>query len=476
MNYIRTLLYIVLFLPFLFSCEMKKDLFGGEEKVDEESISIENAGLLDLEIKPEKEAPVPGTKVDIEDDLDSNDFAISILDSLGQIVKAYESYAALKEAGDLLLPAGLYEVKAYLGDNINAGFNAPYYAGDTTCEISAKEVAKVVAKCSLQNKKLQFEVTDQFKEEFQSDYTIVVDNGLGVLSISADESRIAYLKNTGTLRFTVYATTNANKVCTYSVDMSKDTVIQNHNNVYIKLDASTMNPDTPDGGDDNEGDGGDEPEEPEDPEEPEEPGDGDGGDKPDLPVKAPVLKVDITLIEKDYVIVVPSDFTESDKPDTGGDGDDSDNTGGDDNKPGDGGDDTAKPTIKGDGFDMDSPIQLTPSNAEGKEVRIKISTPGKLTSLQVTISSSTGVLEPLLTEMKLGTSFDMCNPTTDQKSALSGLGLALPKKGITSMVFDISSFMPLIAILDPGDYKFTIKATDEARQSVSKTLTVHLSK
>lgn len=82
----------------------------------------------------------------------------------------------------------------------------------------------------------------------------------------------------------------------------------------------------------------------------------------------------------------------------------------------------------------------------------------------------------MLDGLKLGKSFDMCNPTADQRKALEDLGLAIPKKGLTSTVFDISSFMPLIAILDAGDYKFTIKATDEAKQSVSKTLTVHLSK
>ena len=162
---------LLLLISFLFSCEMKKDLFGEKEGQTGDGMSIENVGLLDLEVNAEKETPVPGTKgdSDIDETLNSDDFAVSILDSLGQLVKSYESFAAIKEEGELLLPPGLYQVSASLGDNVNAGFDQPYYAGDTTCIISAKEVAKVVAKCRLQNKKLQFGFSDKFLQQFKGD-------------------------------------------------------------------------------------------------------------------------------------------------------------------------------------------------------------------------------------------------------------------------------------------------------------------
>lgn len=459
MKNMRVLIYLfVCVCPFFFSCEMKKDLFGDKDSQIEADVN--NVGLLDLSIFPEKEPAMPVSKVDSEDDLKADDFAISIADSLGQTVKVYDSYAALKEE-ELLLPVGAYAIHAFWGEDAKAAFNAPYYVGDTVCTVLEKEVTKVELKCRLGNKKVQFSVTEQFEQTFLSDYTIVVDNGLGVLTISSDELRKAHLKNTGALRFTLYATDRQNQICTYSVDLSKDSVIQKHNNIFVKLDANKVKPEEPD-------QEGEEPEEPEDPEEPEEP---ENPENPDFTMKAPILKVDVTLVEKDYVIEIPSDFVDSEKPDVGGD----DSDGGDD-KPGGGDEGTAKPSIKGDGFDIASPVQITPSNAAGKKVRIKIETPGKLASLKVSISSSTGVLEPLLQELKLGTSFDMCSPTADQRKALTDLGLAIPSKGITSTVFDISSFMPLIALLDAGNYMFTIKATDEANQSASKTLTVKLSK
>ena len=117
MMHMRTL-YILLFcLPFLFSCEMKKDLLG--------------------------------TKVDndlMEDELNPNDFTVAILDSIGQTVKAFDSYADMNEDGALLLPAGKYSIKASSGTDLNAGYDSPYYVGDTTCVVSEKEVVTVVAK------------------------------------------------------------------------------------------------------------------------------------------------------------------------------------------------------------------------------------------------------------------------------------------------------------------------------------------
>lgn len=467
--------YIILFcLPFLFSCEMKKDLLGGGKDSEDEKPSYENIGLLNLKLKPEKEAAVPGTKVDdesLESELNPEDFRVAILDSTGLTVAEYESYADMEDDGKLLLPAGKYSIKASYGNNLNAGFNSPYYTGDTSCVVSEKEVVNLVAECRLGNKKVQFVCTDDFLSQFTDDYSIVIDNGEGALKLEKEEKRIAYLKNTGVLRFTMYATTHNKTSHTFTHDLSKDDLVNSHNNVLIALGAVTTVPDGDDDNNNNKPDDSGEPEQPDDPTKPDVPDNPDDNEKPVFPVKSPVIKVDVSLVEKDYVIEIPSDFVESDKPDTPGGDDNNQGGGGDDNQ---GGDSANKPTVKGDGFDMGSPVQLTPSNANSKKVRIAISTPEKLASLQVTISSK--ILEPLLIELGLGTSFDMCNLNSKQDKALRDLGLAIPNKGITSTVFDITSFMPLIAILDAGDYKFTIKATDEKGQSASKTLVVKLTK
>ncbi len=462
----RYILYIIgIVLPLLTACEMKKDLFGGGVK--EEAPSYDNLGLLDIEIQAEREAELRADgSVSVEESnaLKPDEFAIEIADSTGQVVKSFPSLAAMKEAGELLLPVGTYSVHAAYGSDVNAGFNSPYYAGDTTCVVSEKEVSTVVTKCVLQNKKVQFAVSDEFLSQFSSDYSIVVDNGLGVLTLTPEQLGSAFFKNTGTLRFSLYATTYDGQVHTYTSDLSANEQVLAHNNIYVELGAVPTIPDQPGGVDP------DEPEEPEMPEDPDEPEPEEPDQpKPDVPV-APVIKVDVTLIEKDYVIEIPSNFVENSKPGTGGGG-----TPSTPDNPGEGGGETVtKPSIKGDGFNIDSPVKLTPANSSSIQIRIAISTPEKLASLQVTIKSA--ILEPLLVDMKLGTSFDMCNLSAEQKEILTGLGVTIPPKGSTSTVFDLTAFMPLIAILDPENYVFEMKVTDQAGQLTTKTLTVKLTK
>lgn len=462
-------LYLLLLgcLPLFFSCEMKKDLFGGGRDEDGTGAVLENVGMLDLEVKPEKEADIPGTKGDGEGEiLNSKEFAVSILDSVGQMVKRYDTYAELEEAGELLLPAGTYFVQATWGADKNAAFDSPYYAGDTTCVISAKEVAKVVANCSLQNKKIQFKFADNFFDKFRDEHTIVIDNGAGVLSVSSGDSRIAYLKNTGTLRFTLYATTHDNRAHTYSVDLSADTLIQHHNNVYIQLDANAFNPETPD---DPSGPDGEEPELPDDPSKPDDPDDPNvpvDPEKPSYPMATPTLKVDVSLIEKDYVIEIPSDFVDSEKPDTGGD-----DTPGDNEKPGDddkpGGDE--KPaespkitgTINGKSFDVNTTQTVTSSTSS---VVIKLYVPTGLSGLTADVA---------IGDIKLPVDLLNASSVAEINGILASMGkkLVVPSKGEKGdLKFDIS---PFLGMLDTNN---SFKVTVKDKNGKSDTATIKLIK
>lgn len=457
MSMVKPIIYWALCcLLFFVSCEMKKDLFGQGQGNEEEGVP-ENVGLLDLHVVAEREVAVPGTKGEAETEdlyLATDDFCVSILDSVGQVVKSYDSYAALKADGELLLPAGKYTVRAFSGDDPDAGFDVPYYEGDTTCLISAKEVVKIETNCRLSNKKVQFDLSDRFFDRFRSDYTIVVDNGTGVLTISSNELRSAYLRNTGTLRFTIYTTTYKGESYTYSCDLSKDEQIKEHNNLYIKLDAIDAKPDVPGEPGDPDNPGSDEPGEPSEPGEPEEP------TKPEYPVAAPTIKVDVSLVEKNYIIEVPSDFVEVDKPDV------PDTPGG--NEPGEG--DKLLPSIVGQGFNISEAIVVPLSNAQ-RTVKVNINAPGKLASLQVSISES---MWEALDLVGIDHKFDMCNLSADLEKKLKEVGLATPNKGAVSNVFDITSFVPLIAIVGEGTYSFSIRAVDEAGKSASATLTIEM--
>ncbi len=453
--HMRTL-YILLFcLPFLFSCEMKKDLLGGGKDSEDEKPTYENVGMLDLKLKPEKEAKAPGTKVDddsLEDELNPEDFTVAILDSIGQTVKEYDSYADMDEDGTLLLPAGKYSIKASSGTDLNAGYNSPYYVGDTTCVVSEKEVVTVVAECKLGNKKVQFLCDEDFLAQFSDDYYIVIDNGAGVLTLTKDEMRIAYLKDTGTLRFTMYATTHDNKTRTYSYDLSKEDLIQSHNNILISLGTVPTDPDTPGGDDGNNPSDPNEPELPEDP----EPEDPENPVVPEVPVKGPVIKVDISLIEKDYVIEIPSDFVESDKPETPGD---DDNTGGDDDNTG--GDVQKKIAITGSLDGKSFNLGTTQTVTSSSKVVINLYLPTGLAGLDVYVEIGSEIKLPL----------DLLDSASiaEVNGILSGLGkkLTVPSKGEKgNLKFDISPFM---GMLDTSN-SFKVSLKDKNGESTSATI------
>ena len=211
MNVTKAITLLCLLFAFI-SCEMKRELMGQLDKDKIENGNSENDGLLDLELKPNGEALLPGSKGDDITGgdvvvLDVNAFAVDIFDDKGNQVKHYSSYADFKQEGGLLLPAGNYAIRATLGDDINAGYDKPYYSGTDVCEITPQEVAKVITECVLSNKKVTFRCSDKFLNRFRDDYSIVIDNNLGAVTTTKLEQRTTYLKNTGVLQFTLYSTT-----------------------------------------------------------------------------------------------------------------------------------------------------------------------------------------------------------------------------------------------------------------------------
>lgn len=443
----RYILYIIgILLPLLTACEMKKDLFGGGTK--EEAPSYDNLGLLDIEIQAEREAELRADgSVSVEESnaLKPDEFAIEIADSTGQVVKSFPSLAAMKEACELLLPVGTYSVHAAYGADVNAGFNSPYYAGDTTCVIADRQVLKVLVRCVLQNKKMQFAVNEEFRSMFASDYSIVVDNGTGILMLSESQLGSAFFKNTGALRFSLYATTYEGQVHTYTCDLSDNEQVLAHNNIFVELGAVPTIPDQPGGVDP------DEPDEPDDPIEPDPKPDEPDDPKPDVPV-APVIKVDVTLIEKDYVIEIPSNFVENSKPGTGngdtpttpGEGENTDPS--DPGQPEESTDVTITGKIDGKSFDVN---QTQIVSDDTKSVVINLYLPTGLEELTVDVSIGDIFLPLDLLDASAVAAIN---------GILSGMGktLTVPAKGSKgNLTFDISAF---IGMLDTNNsFKLYVK-------------------
>ncbi len=439
---------LCMLLPLFSACEMKKDLFGSNNG---DVLTYENVGLLDIEIEAEREAELESDRITTLEETDAlkpEEFAIEIADSTGQVVKSFPSLAAMKEAGELLLPVGTYSVHAAYGADVNAGFNSPYYAGDTTCVIADRQVLKVLVRCVLQNKKVQFAVNEEFRSMFASDYSIVVDNGTGILMLSKSQLGSAFFKNTGALRFSLYATTYEGQVHTYTCDLSDNEQVLAHNNIFVELGAVPTIPDQPGGVDPDEPD---EPDEPDDPIEPDPEPDEPDEPKPDVPV-APVIKVDVTLIEKDYVIEIPSNFVENSKPGTGngdtpttpGEGENTDPS--DPGQPEESTDVTITGKIDGKSFDVNQ-TQTVSDNT--KSVVINLYLPTGLEELTVDVSIGDIFLPLDLLDASAVAAIN---------GILSGMGktLTVPAKGSKgNLTFDISAF---IGMLDTNNsFKLYVK-------------------
>jgi hypothetical protein len=422
------------------SCEMKRDLTGHTTvpSLPGDVVPVDSVGLLDLTLKPHKEAELPkSTKADGVSGsdivvLDVSEFSVKILDASGNLVKYFETYQEMKDAGELLLPAGDYSIVASLGDLVEAGFDMPFYEGQNNCKITPKEVAKIITDCVLANKKITLDYTEEFSKKFKDDYTIVFTNGIGILTTTKEEQRSAYFKNTGKLDFVIHSTTHDGKDLVYSVDLLANPEVGDHNNIHVNLDVvpdTIPNPDPKPDPDPNP--------------------DPDPSPDPD-PTERPIIKVDISLIEHEEVIVIPSDFV---KPGEDDGKDDNDKPSGDANKP----------VIKGlNGVVLDKEYAVNKSS----KVAVSISTPNGLKSLKVKIKSSE--LEPLLPAVGIkNATLDMLN-LSDMEAALFE-GMTLPKANDTTCKFDVSGFMTILSGI-PGTHTFTVSVEDKSGGKTSNSL------
>ena len=132
----------------------------------------------------------------------------------------------------------------------------------------------------------------------------------------------------------------------------------------------------------------------------------------------------------------------------------------------------AAPTITLEGGNIDQPQEITSTMA----LKVNIAAPGVIAGFTVTIDSP-ALTEEMLATVGLAKELDLVNPG-DMEGALQSFGFPVGDevKGKTSVPFDVSQLVPLIAQIytETSDHKFILKVTDAKGQSTTKTLTCHL--
>lgn len=167
-------------------------------------------------------------------------FKIEVINSKGTIVQTVEDHNTLGDS-PISLRAGHYTVRASHGQNVEAAFDSPYYAGETEVDIVIGQTTSAAIECSLANVKVSVEVSDIVKEKFSS-YSVTVDNGASGGSLtfgSGNLDKSGYFKcpGSGILHYVINITNTDGESYTVTQDING---VKPRDHYKISLD---VNPD-----------------------------------------------------------------------------------------------------------------------------------------------------------------------------------------------------------------------------------------
>lgn len=124
-------------------------------------------------------------------------YKLEIQKTDGTVVNRYDNCSEISER--IILPAGIYKIIAFSGEEVLAGFDKPFYKAEQEVKIEAAVTKEISIICTQANVKLTVEYSDLIKNTFP-EYSLQVANGEGSLTFEKDETRAGYLQvNEGTL-------------------------------------------------------------------------------------------------------------------------------------------------------------------------------------------------------------------------------------------------------------------------------------
>lgn len=349
------------------------------------------------------------------------DFVVDILKD-GETVRTYR-YADMP--GVIELPVGTYTAKAHLGENPEADWEAPYYAGESEPFAIVKDritEAQTIV-CKLANVRVTIVYTEELLKHMADDAKVnVVMGDDATLSFAKTETRsgyFAYLEGSNTLAATFDG--DVDGVHETSSRVHTDVAPGTHYRITYTLHTPGSDPNA------------------------------SGNIVPGLTVDAKVEVVDMKIN------VDPGDDDRPGGGDRPGNGDNPDPP-----KPG------AGPTVTiNEGMSFEAVNEVNSSST----VVINITSETGITAFTVDIVSSTLTPE-VLSGVQLSDHLDLVNPGSLEEG-IAGLGLPVNVGGQKSVEFNISSFMPLLAIYGDNSHKFILKVSDSSG-SVTKVLQLHM--
>lgn len=147
----------------LASCEMKDEILGKDPMTGD-------TGTLSLSVETGKVTRGTTDQVD--------QFPVVITGKDVEYTKKFDSYAELKQAGEVKLPVGTYTIEACSPGEFKSEMSEPFYGGEQEVKIQKDVTSETSVVCTMQNVKISIELTEEFLATYQ-DWTINVTDKNG---------------------------------------------------------------------------------------------------------------------------------------------------------------------------------------------------------------------------------------------------------------------------------------------------------
>lgn len=425
----------------LASCEMKDEILGKDPLTGD-------TGILSLYVETGKTTKGTTDQVD--------QFPVTITGTDVEYTKKFDSYAELKQAGDVTLPVGTYTIEACSPGEFKSEMSEPFYGGKLeNVKIVKGQTAETSVVCTMQNVKISISFTEEFLATYQ-DWTITV----------TDKKQDGHIKT-----YTKAADGETPAPVYWKMDESVETIYINGTaktnggeDVTISGTAKKSNLPEYEEGDDTSFVGGDELKIEFSPVKVE-------GSTPGVLEEG--IQITITLFnsEQDETVEIPvdpgTDGGDTEEPGTGEDGGDGEG------EDGDGGGETATgPTIS-----FPQSTYTLPADAD-KNANAKIIAEAGLKSVKVEIIAGNDVFGVAINAMFKGENpFELIG-NEELSAVFESMHIQLPEANDTEYNFPVGNFFPVLSTPDFGPtttsegHVFNITVTDQNGKTASGKLNV----
>lgn len=421
----------------LASCEMKNEILGKDPMTGD-------TGTLNLYVETGKTTKGTTDQVD--------QFPVTITGTDVEYTKKFDSYAELKQAGDVTLPVGTYTIEACSPGEFKSEMSEPFYGGKLeNVKIVKGQTAETSVVCTMQNVKISISFTEEFLATYQ-DWTITV----------TDKKQDGHIKT-----YTKAADGETPAPVYWKMDESVETIYINGTaktnggeDVTISGTAKKSNLPEYEEGDDTSFVGGDELKIEFSPVKVE-------GSTPGVLEEGIQITITMFNSEENKNVEIPvdpgTDGGDTEEPGTGEDGGDE---GGEEGNEG-------APTI-----DLPADFSYSKSTGEGKPANADayLKTPNGLKSAIVRIETNSEGFKATLNDVDMGGNLlegvELVNNTNiDDLFESVELEDRSPKPGVTEYKFPVGAFFTFLDMF-PGTHKFHITLTDNEDVTVSDVLTI----